>query len=109
MAINHITVDFPLLFLVPHNHLSTHHLALAHALDAAKPVRQPGDEPLPSTEGCGLDQDLPGPQLPQKRGRNRRPSPFQRDVGGLDSLNGWGGGGVELRNTGHDICRGSFS
>ena len=59
MAIKHITVDFPLLFLEPHNHLSTHHLALAHALDAAKLVRQPGDKTLPSTEGCGLDQDLP--------------------------------------------------
>ena len=67
IAINHITVDFAHSFLP----LSTTTLALTFA-------RRPGCEPLPSVEGCGLCQCCPGPL----RSEDRRPSPFQRDVGG---------------------------
>jgi len=60
---------------------STTTFALTTAFAFSNLCANPGQEPLPSTEGCGPNNT---PQLPQKQGCSRsHPSPFQRDVGGL--------------------------
>ena len=60
---------------------STTTFALTTAFASSNLCANPGQEPLPSTEGCGPNNM---PQLPQKWGRSCScPSPFQRDVGGL--------------------------
>ena len=78
---------------------------------------RPGRDPLPSIEGCGFDFDSHR-SLTSEDAAPSRPSPFQRDVGGLASLDsGSGEGGRRgestkweaVRNTSHDICCGSFS
>jgi len=79
-TINHITVDFRL-FL----HFST------IALDAANLAYQPGDEPLPSMRDVGSVDGASAPS--QARMQPHLPLPFQRDVGGLVSLEGGSGEG----------------
>ena len=88
--INRITVDMCILSFL-HHHLSTTILALVLALAAASLACQSGDEPLPSIEGCGLDQNRLGSS--EAKTRCSRPSPFHRDVGGFDSLDGGTGEG----------------
>jgi len=86
-TINHITVDFRS-FL---HHFSTINLALTLALDAANLAYQPRDEPLPSIRDVGSVDSTSAPS--QARMQPHLPLPFQRDVGGLVSLEGGSGEG----------------
>ena len=83
-----------------HHHLSTPPLAVAVALDAFNLAHQPGHEPLPSIEGCGLDLHRLG--SPLKQGCSPGPQPLLPFLKGCEQLSlarRWMQGGRKMRGT----------